>query len=100
VASGTFAGAQFCGCGSSADFFAVDIEAAGDPAAGYARAKLAAGVLCAPAILLRRSDANGQRIHAQRMAASGAVDSNIQRDAAHCEGIFQERSQARTAAKN
>src|SRR5438093_1341247 len=100
MALGTFAGAQFCGGGGAAGFFPVDIETAGDPAAGYARTKLAAGILCAPALLLRRADADGQRIHAQRMAASRAAGGNVQRDVAYRQDILQERSQARTSTRN
>ena len=71
---GSAAPARFRGGGDAVDLLAICLEAAGDPAARHDGPIFAAGVLRAPAVLLRGTHAHGQCVDAERVAAIRAVE--------------------------
>src|SRR5580658_5228592 len=99
MAPGSAAPARFRRGSHAADRHAIAMEVPGSRPAGPDGSIVAASVLRAPALLLRRSDAARQRVHNQRLAPGRITDRNIRRHAFHRESILEERSEARTQTK-
>src|ERR1700731_3978131 len=96
MAPGNPAPGKFRGGCNRSCLLPVDLEAPGDQAAGADGSIFAASILRAPAILLCGTYADGQRLNAQRVEATRAVDSHLYGHVAHRKIVLQERGQART----
>src|SRR5579859_7687222 len=74
VASGTDSDARLHGSGELADPFATNHEDSGHPTPGTVGTILVAGLLRSSFVLLRRSHAAGERVHAKWVATIRAID--------------------------
>ena len=100
MASGTIAASRFRGGGGSADRRTINIETAGNPAAGVDGSIFAPGVLRPPAVLFRGPHAYGECIHAKRLAAIRAYNCNFCGNAGDGKDFLEERGEARPSAKD
>ena len=100
MAPGTDAPSRFRGRGRGADCWTTLVKTPGSAAAGADGPIFAAGVLRPPAFLFWRAHADGQRVHAERLAAIRALGRNVCGDAGDREDFRENRSQARTPAKD
>src|ERR1700722_6828971 len=94
------AASRFRGRGRGADRWATLVKTPGSAAAGADGASFATGVLRAPALLFCRAHAARPCIDVERLAASRAFSRNVCCDAGHGKALLEERSQARTPAKD
>src|SRR6202045_5024604 len=96
MAPGNPAAGKFRGGCNRGYLLPIDLEAPGNQAAGADGSIFAASILRAPAILLRGTYADGQRLDAQRVEATRAVDGHFYGHVALRKIVLQERGQART----
>src|ERR1700730_9889913 len=90
------AAGKFRGGGNRSYLLPIDLETPGNQAAGADGSIFAASILRAPAILLRGTYAYEQRLDAQRVEATRALDRHFYGHVARRKIVLQERGQART----